>query len=68
MKHKISIHQVNGKIVHISTSGETEIYLIEKRIGKDVCSKLEPDYEFEVGKGHEAFMGESRQFLKKHEV
>ena len=68
MKHRIVITQVNGKIVHIATSGETEIYLIEKRIGVDICSVLEPDYEFESGKAHEIFKGETQEFLKKHGV
>lgn len=68
VKHKIIIHQVNGRITHISASGCTEVYLAELSIGSIVVSKLDPDIEFESGKAHEIYQGELSKFLKKHKV
>jgi hypothetical protein len=69
MKHKIIIHQVNGRIVHISASGSTEIILIESAPNSQALSKLEPDLEFESGKAHEMFTNqEIRSFLEEHQV
>jgi len=69
MKHKIIIHQVNGRIVHISASGATEVILIESAPNSQVLSKLEPDLEFESGKAHEMFTNqEIKGFLEEHQV
>jgi len=64
MKHTIIIKMVNGKIDHIQTSGDTDIILIEETPNMKSISELEPDHIFEIGKGHEAYMGDTRQFLK----
>ncbi len=69
MKHKIIVHQVNGRIVHIAASGETEIYLIESAPNSHIVSKLEPDFEFEAGKAHEIYSDESiKEIFKTHNV
>jgi hypothetical protein len=69
LKHKIIIHQVNGRIVHISASGETEIVLIESSPNRHIVSKLEPDFEFESGKAYEIYSDQdTSEFLKKHEI
>lgn len=67
MKHKIIIRQHNGKITSILASGETEIYLVQQGSGIDLAAVVDPD-EFEIGKGHEAFIGKARQFLKEKNV
>lgn len=68
MKHKVIIRLVNGNIESIHTSGDTEIFLIEKDPLKRSLSKLEPDFIFENGKAHELYEGRESEFLKKHNV
>jgi len=66
-KHRIVITQHNNKITSVLASGETEVYLVQQGQGIDLVSKLDPD-EFEIGKAHEAFMGNAKQFLKEKKV
>lgn len=69
MRHKIIIRQVNGKIVHISASGETDIVVIESTPSHHSISKIEPDIEFESGKSHEFYSHkETSEFLKEHGI
>jgi hypothetical protein len=69
LKHKIIIHQVNGRIVHISASGDTDIILIESGVNSHNICKLEPDLQFEAGKAHEMFSDEETcDFLKHHKI
>ena len=68
MKHKIIIKSVNGNIESIHTSGDTEIYFIEKNPLKRSLSKLEPDSIFENGKAHELYEGREAEFLKRNNV
>ena len=68
MKHQVIITSINGRITSITSSGETEIFLIEANTKGSHMSKLEPDNEFRKGKGHELYRGEVAEFLKKHGV
>ena len=69
LKHKIIIHQVNGKIVHIATSGDTDIILIESTPNNHNICKLDPDFQFESGTAHQIFTdGETSEFLKYHNI
>jgi hypothetical protein len=68
MKHKIIITSINGRIVSIASSGDTEIYLMESNINGNHVSKLTPDIEFENGEGHKLYREEVAEFLKKHGV
>lgn len=67
MKHRIIITQVNGKITSVMASGETQVYLVQQGQGLDSVAVIDPD-EFEIGKAHEAFMGNAKQFLKEKKV
>lgn len=67
MKHKVIIHQVNGKIHGVYVSGETDVYLVNQGPGLDSVAKIEAD-EFEIGKAHESFLGGAKQFLKEKKV
>lgn len=67
MKHRVVIHQINGKIKAVHVSGETEVYLVRHDENCDCAAVIEAD-EFEIGKAHEAFMGLARDFLKHKKV
>lgn len=72
MKHRIVIKLKNGRIEHIMASGDTDIAVIEERSSGTAkitsVSKLEPDFIFEIGQAHQAYMGKTRKWLEKEKI
>ncbi len=50
-------------------SGDTDIAVIQENTATGAkttsFARLEPDFIFEVGKSHEAYMGKTRNWLEK---
>ncbi len=69
MKNRIVIKLKNGHIEHIMASGDTDIAVIQENTATGAkttsFARLEPDFIFEVGKSHEAYMGRVRNWLEK---
>jgi hypothetical protein len=64
MKHTIIIYKINGKITSVLASGETDVFIVHQGDGIDAVAKIDTD-EFEIGRAHESFLGNAKQFLKE---
>lgn len=68
MKHQVIIEVKNGEVQTVRASGHTEVIIVDydQRLEDRVkVQELEDDHTYELGKGHEGFIGHVRVKLRE---
>jgi len=68
MKHQVIIEVKNCEVLSVRASGNTEVVIVDydqKLEDRIKILQIEEDHTYELGKGHEGFMGNVRVKLRE---